>query len=88
MNAVRHSGASMVRLEAERRDGQVMAVVSDNGRGFPFKGRYDLDRLISSRMGPISLTERVVQLGGTLVVDSSAGGTQVVISLKTGTPGA
>lgn len=88
MNAVRHSGASMVWLEAERRDGQVMAVVSDNGRGFPFKGRYDLDRLISSRMGPISLTERVAQLGGTLVVDSSAEGTQVGISLKTGTSGA
>jgi signal transduction histidine kinase len=88
MNAVRHSGASMVWLEAERRDGQVMAVVSDNGRGFPFKGRYDLDRLISSRMGPISLTERVAQLGGTLVVDSSAEGTRMGISLKTGTPGA
>lgn len=88
MNAVRHSGASTVWLEAERRDGQVMAVVSDNGRGFPFKGRYDLDRLISSRIGPTTLTERVAQLGGTLVVDSSAQGTQVGISLKTGTPGA
>jgi signal transduction histidine kinase len=87
-NAVRHSGASTVWLEAERRDGQVTAVVSDNGRGFPFKGRYDLDRLISSRMGPTTLTERVAQLGGALVIDSSVQGTQVGISLKTGTPGA
>ena len=87
MNAARHSGASTVWLEAERRDGRVTAVVSDNGRGFPFKGR-DLDRLISSRQGPTTLKERVARLGGTLVVDSSGQGTQVGISLKTGTPGA
>jgi len=87
MNAARHSGASTVWLEAERRDGQVTAVVSDNGRGFPFKGR-DLDRLISSRQGPTTLKERVARLGGTLVVDSSGQGTQVGISLKTATPGA
>jgi len=88
MNAVRHSAASMVWLEAERRNGQVTAVVSDNGRGFPFKGRYDLDRLISSRLGPTTLKERVAELGGTLVVDSSAQGTQMTISLKIGAPGA
>ena len=88
MNAVRHSGASTVWLEAERRDGHVTAMVSDNGRGFPFTGHYDLDHLISSRMGPTTLKERVAQLGGTLVVDSSAQGTQVGISLKTGMPGA
>jgi len=88
MNAVRHSAASMVRLEAERRNGQVTAVVSDNGRGFPFQGRYGLDRLISSRLGPTTLKERVAALGGTLVVDSSAEGTQVRISLKTLAPGA
>ena len=87
MNAARHSGASTVWLEAERRDGRVTAVVSDNGRGFPFKGR-DLDRLISSRQGPTTLKERVARLGGTLVVDSSGQGTQVGISLKTATPGA
>jgi len=86
MNAVRHSGASTVWLEAERRDGQVTVVVSDNGRGFPFKGRYDLDRLMSSRLGPTTLRERVAQLGGSLVVDSSAQGTHVEISLKTGAP--
>jgi signal transduction histidine kinase len=88
MNAARHSGASRVWLEAERRDGQVTAVVSDNGRGFPFKGRYDLDRLISSRLGPTTLKERVAELGGALVVESSGQGAQVGISLKTATPGA
>jgi signal transduction histidine kinase len=75
-------------LEAERRDGQVTAVVSDNGRGFPFEGRYDLEHLISFRIGPTTLRERVAQLGGTLVVDSSPRGTQVGISLKTGMSGA
>ena len=87
MNAARHSGASTVWLQAERRDGEVNVVVSDNGRGFPFKGRYDLDRLISSRLGPVTLKERVAELGGTLVVDSSGQGTHVGISLKTNTPG-
>ena len=88
MNAVRHSGASTVWFEAERRDGQVTAVVGDNGRGFPFKGRYDLERLISSRLGPTTLKERVAELGGTLIVDSSAQGAQVRISLKTSASGA
>ena len=75
-------------FEAERRDGQVTAVIGDNGRGFPFKGRYDLERLISSRLGPTTLKERVAELGGTLIVDSSAQGAQVRISLNTGAAGA
>jgi len=88
MNAAGHFGASTVWLEAERRDGRVTAVVSDKGRGFPFKGLYDLDHLISSRRGPTTLRERVADLGGTLVVESSGHEAQIGIPFKTGTPGA
>jgi signal transduction histidine kinase len=81
INAARHSGASTVRLEAASQDGSITAVVADNGRGFPFKGRYDLAALRARRLGPATLKERVAKLGGSLIVDSTAHGSQVRISL-------
>jgi len=38
VNAARHSGASVLRLEVALGDGRVAIVVADNGHGFPFKG--------------------------------------------------
>jgi signal transduction histidine kinase len=63
-----------------QRDGQVTAIVADNGRGFPFKGRYDLETLTAFHLGPATLKERVSRLGGSLIVDSTERGSQVRIS--------
>ena len=55
--------------------------VADNGRGFPFKGHYDLQALAALNLGPATLKERVTGLGGELTVDSTDHGSRLQISL-------
>ncbi|MFP5245648.1 MAG: sensor histidine kinase, partial [Thermoanaerobaculia bacterium] len=76
-NAARHGGASHAAVTVTRRDGFVDVQVSDDGRGFPFTGRRELDALESGGVGPRTLKERARNLGGTLVVDSSSGGASI-----------
>lgn len=79
VNVARHAGASSCRLEIGVRDGQARIVVTDNGRGFPFKGHYDHDQLTMLMLGPATLRERATFLGGAMTIDSTAGGTCVEI---------
>jgi signal transduction histidine kinase len=79
-NAVRHGGATKVRLEAETFDGLVNLVIGDNGTGLPEHGRFDERRCAERRIGPRSLRERVVSIGGSLVIDSTPQG--VTLSIK------
>ena len=51
--------------------------VADDGKGFPFHGRYDLPTLIAGRFGPVTLKERVSSCGGTLVIESSSDGAKL-----------
>jgi signal transduction histidine kinase len=77
VNAARHAGASLVRVEMHG-DGDTISVsVTDNGTGFPFKGRYDLPALLASAQGPASLMERTIGLGGEFVVESTDHGARV-----------
>src|SRR5207247_7526269 len=52
MNAARHSGGSVLRLEASLSGGRVGIVVADNGHGFPFRGRTDRRRPPPPDLGP------------------------------------
>lgn len=79
-NAVRHGGATEVRLKAELVDGSVNLLIADNGTGLPQHGRFDERRCAERHIGPRSLRERVVSLGGSLVIDSMPGG--VTLSIK------
>jgi signal transduction histidine kinase len=47
--------------------------VEDNGAGFPFSGRYDLDQMERLGLGPISIRRRVRMLDGELLIDSRPG---------------
>ncbi|HYR27329.1 MAG TPA: sensor histidine kinase, partial [Thermoanaerobaculia bacterium] len=76
-NAARHGGASQATVTLGEEDGEVRLRVTDNGRGFSFSGRYDLDALTRSGSGPRTLKERVKALGGSLTVESSAGGASI-----------
>jgi signal transduction histidine kinase len=84
VNAARHSGATQIEAELGVRDGAVVIVVTDNGRGFPFRGRFDDAALSAAGQGPRVLSERVYGLSGRLSVESSERGAriEVVVPLR------
>jgi len=82
VNAVRHGGATQVRVTLAGAQGRQVAIsVADNGRGFPFKGRYGADVLAAMNEGPRNLRERVAACDGTLVIESSPAGARLDIVL-------
>ncbi len=82
VNAVRHGEASAVRLQITRGLGDTLAItVADNGRGFPFEGRYTHRELAEGHLGPRTLLERVTSLHGTLAIESSASGARLDIAI-------
>lgn len=81
INAARHANASSVRAELGVEDNHVNIIVSDNGRGFSFRGRYDHDELTTLKRGPITLRERAAALGGRLTIDSADAGARLEIAI-------
>jgi signal transduction histidine kinase len=81
INAARHAKASALHVELHRQPNHWRIVLQDNGRGFPFRGHYDLPTLLATQLGPRTLKERIVSLGGDLVIDSSASGARLEITL-------
>jgi signal transduction histidine kinase len=79
-NVVRHAQASQVDVILERRDGNVIAVVEDNGQGFDPQMAIQTDRL-----GLLGMRERAEALGGTLLVESAPGsGTTLRVEVPSG----
>lgn len=73
-NAVKHSAASRLRIDAQRDDGVVRLSVSDNGRGLPAHPK--------AGVGLTSMRERAAEVAGVLEHKSAAGGgTSVVLVL-------
>jgi signal transduction histidine kinase len=90
VNALKHAQPSRVAVEIHGNDsllsngsGQpsVRIVVSNDGRGFPFRGRYDHAQLVASNAGPASLRDRVEALAGTLAIESMPTGSRVEITV-------
>ncbi len=80
-NAVRHGGATQIAVQAELGDGRLRLAISDNGEGLPVHGRFDEHQCAQDRIGPRSLRERIVSLGGSLVIDSTPAGVTLSIDL-------
>jgi signal transduction histidine kinase len=80
-NAVRHAHTSSVRVELIAEAAELRIVVVDNGRGFPFRGRYDNAALNALGIGPATLKERIASLQGTLVIESTSGGASLEIAI-------
>lgn len=78
-NAARHGGATRAEVAVVTTDELVRVRIADNGRGFPFTGRYDLAALQRDGSGPRTLKERAISLQGSLVVESSSGGAIVEV---------
>ncbi|HKV11254.1 MAG TPA: sensor histidine kinase [Thermoanaerobaculia bacterium] len=83
-NVARHAEASSAKVEIARQDGGFRITVTDDGRGFPFQGRYDHEQLNRQKLGPVSLKERIATLGGSLAIDSFPGLTRLEMHLPTG----
>ena len=77
VNALKHAHPSRVAVSLDAVDAQLRVSIADDGRGFPFRGRLDHDRLIAANAGPVSLRERVTALDGRMTIESTAAGSRV-----------
>jgi len=81
-NVRRHSGARRVDVEFRGEPAAWRLDIENDGRPFNFTGRLTLDELEARRMGPRVIKERVREMGGDMVIESSSpGGVRLEISL-------
>ena len=78
VNAAHHAEASTLCANVVRENGTLRISVADNGRGFSFRGTYDLAALqqMQAGRGHVEGNRRVSALGGGLVISSSEAGAQ------------
>lgn len=83
VNAARHGTASQARVDIGPAGGDALVVsIGDNGRGFPFSGRYSGEDLARLKLGPKTLQERVRAIqGASLTLDSAPSGAELVVVL-------
>ncbi|PYR89160.1 MAG: hypothetical protein DMF84_25700 [Acidobacteria bacterium] len=82
INALKHAHPSRIAVDVQPHGADALRlVVTDDGRGFPFRGRLEHDALVSSNAGPLSLRERVAAAGGRLAIESAPTGSRVEIIL-------
>jgi signal transduction histidine kinase len=84
VNVARHADASTVYVTVRGTPDQLSIAVVDDGRGFPFTGRYDDAERRRRGVGPVVLAERVEALGGSLAIASSASGARLDIGIPLG----
>lgn len=80
-NVARHARARLASVDVCMSGNAVRIVIADDGRGFPFRGRYDLATLDAFGIGPVSLKERVASLRGGLVLESTDAGSTLRIAI-------
>jgi signal transduction histidine kinase len=73
VNVRRHSGAQSAMVHFGSQSGAWKLVIDDDGKGFPFTGRFSLTELDDLRRGPTVIKERVRAVGGDMVLESSPG---------------
>ncbi len=81
-NVYRHTKATRVEVHLSCQNGRVMLVVRDNGQGIP---PAVLSRMKAGRAAGIGLagmSERISDLGGSLMVESNTGGTAIRATLS------
>lgn len=73
VNVRKHSAArdALVRVAASNSHWHLM--IEDNGRGFPFSGRFSQAELDKMGKGPMVIRERVRLIGGELTIESNPG---------------
>ena len=81
LNAVRHSGGTIVRLVLQTTANSVTLIIEDDGAGFGFKGIASLHDLLALGVGPQTLARLVAILGGRMRLDSRVTGSRIEIVL-------
>jgi signal transduction histidine kinase len=73
VNVRKHSQARQVLVRLGTRDGQWKVIIEDDGRGFPFSGKFSQEELERSGKGPVVIQERVRLIEGELTIESNPG---------------
>ena len=82
VNVRKHSGARHVLVRLASNPEKWNLTVEDDGRGFPFSGRYNQLQVGESRKGPMIILERVGLIAGELTVESNPGqGTRLEVTV-------
>jgi len=82
-NVRKHSGAKNVCIELSHSEELWKLAIRDDGRGFPFAGRFHQQDFDAARRGPQTIMERVRALGGELELESRPGeGTWLEITMR------
>ena len=81
-NVRKHADATLVRITAEVTNGDLLIVITDNGRGFDQSGAFDRG------MGLQGMRERARLIGGSLLLMSElSGGTTIEVRAPIATSG-
>ena len=78
-NVIRHAQASRADVMLERRDGSIVLIVEDDGKGFDPRIRRG-----TGHLGVLGMQERAEMLGGTLTIESKRGGTTLFAEVPYG----
>ena len=81
-NAVRHAGATEIRIDVAEREGHIDIAVADNGRGF------DPETAAARGFGLTGMRERVDLADGELAIETSGDGTTIRARLPVRRPAA
>ncbi|HVN19632.1 MAG TPA: ATP-binding protein [Dongiaceae bacterium] len=82
VNVRKHSGAHHVLVRLISSGEKWNLTVEDDGKGFPFSGRYTAEQMEQSGSGPMIIRERVGLIAGELTVESNPGqGTRLEVTV-------
>lgn len=73
VNVRKHSGAQQVVVTFGVTENAWQLWIDDNGRGFPFSGRFSQAELDAMGKGPVVIRERVRLISGELTIESNPG---------------
>lgn len=82
VNVRKHSGARHALVRLGSNPTRWSLTMEDDGKGFPFSGRYNQAQMDEAGKGPMIIKERVSLIAGELTVESNPGqGTRLEISV-------